>query len=251
VYPKQISTITGLNTICLGETIDLNAMGTLENLWLNTNQKESKISVAPIENIIYTFVGTNLHLCRDSIYFPITVNKVNVGTEKIISAAQNGLICADRNIIDTLLAPESPNFDYKWSVFGINRVFGNTNFVYVNRVGTYKLTISDENKCKLSDSILVQNKCKVDTIIDTIPKEQAFEIHNLFTPNNDGVNEYFEISNLQPFSKVEIYNRWGVLVFNSDNYNNRWDAAGLSDGLYYYTFQSSTIKRNGWVQISR
>ncbi|MHC5202949.1 T9SS type B sorting domain-containing protein, partial [Myroides sp. LJL119] len=45
-------------------------------------------------------------------------------------------------------------------------------------------------------------------------------IYNLVTPNGDGKNDYFEIENLYKFpeNRVEIFNRWGVKVFETDGY---------------------------------
>jgi gliding motility-associated-like protein len=57
---------------------------------------------------------------------------------------------------------------------------------------------------------------------------------NVFTPNNDGENDVFEIKNLPDSSGLKIYSRWGNLVFQSDNYQNDWNGNGLSDGVYYY-----------------
>ncbi len=85
------------------------------------------------------------------------------------------------------------------------------------------------------------------------PAETTFEvtiisthrdIMNLFTPNNDGFNDYWEIPALDTWGKceVKVYNRWGKLVFHSPDYHNEWN--GLSDGTpvpsaaYYYIINS-------------
>ncbi len=59
---------------------------------------------------------------------------------------------------------------------------------------------------------------------------------NVFTPNGDGLNDHFFIVNLgqYPASRLEVYNRWGRLVYESDYYKNDWDGGDLSDGVYYY-----------------
>ncbi|MEY3450597.1 MAG: leucine-rich repeat protein, partial [Bacteroidota bacterium] len=77
---------------------------------------------------------------------------------------------------------------------------------------------------------------------------------NIFTPNLDQINDYFEIRKA-PNSTVaiEVYNRWGTQIFQSDDYDNKWDGGGASDGIYYFTMRPScpnkTIKK--WVQIAR
>jgi gliding motility-associated-like protein len=57
---------------------------------------------------------------------------------------------------------------------------------------------------------------------------------NIITPNNDGLNDKFEFKALLPNTKVQIFNRWGVLVKEYSNYNNEFDGKGVSDGTYYY-----------------
>jgi gliding motility-associated-like protein len=59
------------------------------------------------------------------------------------------------------------------------------------------------------------------------------KVLNGFSPNGDGKNARFYIQGLEcyPDNTVEIYNRWGVLVFDIDHYNNEDRAfVGISAG---------------------
>jgi gliding motility-associated-like protein len=103
-------------------------------------------------------------------------------------------------------------------------------------------------------------------------------IHNAFTPNGDGINDYFSIENITDScyvsNKVEIYNRWGVLVYEADNYDNESvvfvgvsngratinQSAELPTGTYFYIIEwtsvsadgkSSTEHRQGYLYLSR
>lgn len=51
------------------------------------------------------------------------------------------------------------------------------------------------------------------------------EVPNAFTPNNDGLNDYFQPHNALKADNYEfrIYNRWGQLVFQSKNWKEKWD----------------------------
>src|SRR5690606_40339000 len=64
----------------------------------------------------------------------------------------------------------------------------------------------------------------------------ALKIPNVFTPNGDGVNDYFEIRGLGmfPTHRLTVFNRWGNEVYKSSNYQNDWNGANLSEGTYYY-----------------
>ena len=74
--------------------------------------------------------------------------------------------------------------------------------------------------------------------------EALLEISNICTPNGDGSNDTWKVSDLNQIigCNVVIYNRWGQPVFETDDYQNDWDgtkdgAGGevLPDGVYYYT----------------
>jgi gliding motility-associated-like protein len=56
------------------------------------------------------------------------------------------------------------------------------------------------------------------------------------TPNNDGVNDILEIRyiDLYDIKKLTIYNRWGTIVYQSEDYQNDWDGGNVSDGVYFY-----------------
>nr|WP_243860469.1 gliding motility-associated C-terminal domain-containing protein [Flavobacterium sp. JXAS1] len=96
---------------------------------------------------------------------------------------------------------------------------------------------------------------------------QNVVIHNAFSPNGDGRNDYFQIDNIDqtscyPENTVEIYNRWGVLVFDTSNYNNATNAFdgtsrgrttikqsdGLPTGTYFYIITYKSLDGNNVVQ---
>ena len=65
-------------------------------------------------------------------------------------------------------------------------------------------------------------------------------IHNVFTPNGDNVNDFFDFEeNAMQEISVEIYNRWGSLVMNWTDLEEGWDGKGsdgqdLPDAVYFY-----------------
>lgn len=67
----------------------------------------------------------------------------------------------------------------------------------------------------------------------------ALKIPNTFTPNGDGINDYFEIRGLElfPEHRLTIFNRWGNEIYRSNSYKNDWNGIGLSEGTYYYAFE--------------
>ncbi len=71
------------------------------------------------------------------------------------------------------------------------------------------------------------------------------EIPNVFSPNSDGTNDFFRIPGIEGFpnSRMEIYNRWGNLIFLSNDYGGSWDGRinnePVAEGTYYYIFRRS------------
>ncbi|MTE27258.1 DUF7507 domain-containing protein, partial [Winogradskyella ouciana] len=91
-------------------------------------------------------------------------------------------------------------------------------------------------------------------------------IYNEFSPNGDGVNETFVIDCLERFpnNKLEVYNRWGNIVYTKNGYLNDWDGTSngravinqsdkLPVGTYYYVLDlgDGSEPRVGWLYINR
>ncbi len=83
-------------------------------------------------------------------------------------------------------------------------------------------------------------------------------IPNGYSPNGDGVNDYFEIKGIQNLAEAElkIFNRWGQQVFVSEKYANEWNGFNsskieLPDDTYFYELKLENDNYNGYVVIKR
>ncbi len=104
------------------------------------------------------------------------------------------------------------------------------------------------------------------TIIDRPKNEVLFG----FSPNNDGINDFWEIEGIEahPSNVVTIYNRWGDIVFKMNDYDNQSNVfrgiantktglggGKLPDGTYFFQFtiegEHNFKKLNGYVVIKR
>ena len=76
-------------------------------------------------------------------------------------------------------------------------------------------------------------------------------IMNLFTPNNDGINDYWELPDMPEWGvcNVKVYDRRGKLVYDNKNYDNLWDGMSngtpVPEGAYYYIINT---ENNGVVK---
>ncbi|WP_276381823.1 gliding motility-associated C-terminal domain-containing protein [Flavobacterium sp. H4147] len=138
---------------------------------------------------------------------------------------------------------------------------------------TFEYRIANENCTRtIVLTMEINDDCKVLACGNII-------IHNAFSPNGDGINDVFEIDNINdlacyPGNTVEIYNRWGILVFETTNYNNATNAFdgtsrgrttikqsdGLPTGTYFYILNYQSIdgnnvvhnnKKDGYLYLSR
>lgn len=84
-------------------------------------------------------------------------------------------------------------------------------------------------------------------------------VYSGFSPNGDDVNDFFTIRGLEeyPSHKLRIFNRWGNMIFEGENYQNNWDGdwngARVPQGTYFYMVElndSSKTKLSGAVFIA-
>ena len=95
---------------------------------------------------------------------------------------------------------------------------------------------------------------------DPGPDDGEIKISEFVSPNGDGINDFFEIQNIEnhPNNELVIYTRSGVVIFSTRNYRNNWsgttDNGLVPEGSYYFTLDlegDGTLDRQGWIYISR
>lgn len=167
--------------------------------------------------------------------------------------------------------PEDIDADGAWSsVLPTPNLNGSVFSPYQAPTGNYEFEyIREKSNCyqTLKVVITVNDDCFVAPACNLL-------VHNAFSPNNDGVNDFFFIENIDqtfcfPTNSVEIYNRWGVLVYKTKQYDNVTSVfRGISEGrltineseqlptgTYYYMINYTDDKGNihdkvGYVYLS-
>ena len=117
-----------------------------------------------------------------------------------------------------------------------------TSSIEIAEEGLYVLNLN-KGDCSYTDQVWVQN----------FPE---LKVPNVITPNGDQWNERFFIENLEEPVYLQIYNRWGFLVYENRAYFNTWTADGLATDVYYYFILDKQGCRekndlHGWVQVIR
>ncbi len=176
-------------------------------------------------------------------YFVDPYNLIQLYPEAVITLP-TGELAPDQTPIavcigDTLKVPEGYP-DYHWS--GLSQTY----FQVVLNIPTdeYYFTITDANdaNCVYTDTVNVQ-------LLDEKLCKGAYAFPNILVPNNDGINDVFQLMIGQDLlsqdwtgSKLRIFNRWGIKVYESgDDSYPYWDLRKengrlVSSGTYYYTY---------------
>lgn len=107
--------------------------------------------------------------------------------------------------------------------------------------GDYFVSVTNSEGCTQEAMIPVDNTAC------TIPRGVS--------PNGDGKNDFFDLSNLGVL-EIKIFNRYGLKVYESKNYKNEWygqsDKGHLPAATYYYVLTLSAGKKvTGWVYLQR
>lgn len=91
-------------------------------------------------------------------------------------------------------------------------------------------------------------------LVQTDPIVLSIISPNIITPNGDGNNDALIFTNLDgyPQTNLYVYNRWGNLVYSSENYLNDW-VPDVSDGVYYYVLSGSSLESSiaGFFHVAR
>lgn len=237
-YPLPAVSIAGSEVLCAGSRTLLDA-GALNNavfLW-NTGETTKVISVNKMG--IFSVNVTDVYGCLGRDSFEI----------KRIADPPRFFLPPDTSICNysKLELRSTTNFQsYVWSNNAV------TAGISVSSGGLYSLTVKDANNCQGTDSIRVDIKdCLTGCYVPTA-----------FTPNRDGLNDVFKplIFGDLRFYELMLYDRWGKLVFSSNDYTKGWDGTisgslqgtGLYAWICRYRFSDAPIQsKSGTVLLMR
>ena len=121
--------------------------------------------------------------------------------------------------------------------------------------------MANEGVCDTTDMFTYElcNPSGCDTATVTFYIDcKAFLIFNGFSPNGDNVNETFTIEGIEDFpnNTVQVFNRWGNMVFEQNGYkgqwNGTWNDKDLPSGTYFYLLDDGEGKQySGFLEIRR
>jgi gliding motility-associated-like protein len=148
--------------------------------------------------------------------------QINLGTDTVICQGGNPILLSDKI--------NGSNLSARW-IWSTGQTGSS---IYVGAPGEYFVQVN-LNGCFASDTIMIGRSCYMD-------------VPNSFTPNGDGVNDYFLprqylTRGLTQF-KMDVYNRWGEMIFTTTTLDGRgWDgtfhALDQPQGVYVYVIDAT------------
>ncbi|MFP4025421.1 MAG: gliding motility-associated C-terminal domain-containing protein [Thiohalospira sp.] len=195
---------------------------------------------------IYTLLLITVSLKSFSQIDAVTIKFLHSAASFEVKCQAQKIIAGDTsdfNISDTA------NYDFNWS--GDELPFENnlpSASYFFDAAGTYSFTLDVTDK----SSATLYSETKIHSIQDTL------KIPNVFTPNNDGVNDLFivESNGITPL-EISIFSRTGTLVFKTKAPIIVWDGRNtsgsmVSPGIYYYILtseDSSQETQKGFIYV--
>jgi gliding motility-associated-like protein len=212
-YPFPMVNLGNDTTLCENQTLLLDA-GNAGAQFLWNNNSTSQIFLVNTKGQYMVRVTTNGCSTKDTI-------KISYDLKPVFTLGPDFSICSGTS---TVLAPDiqnNPGLNYLWQN-------GNTTPTFtVTQPGLYSLRVFNYCGNKIDTVIVSQGVCKL-------------YIPTAFSPNNDGLNDIFRAGfgeNVTKFN-MQIFNRWGQLVFDSKNINQGWNGSysGLRQPIGEYVW---------------
>jgi gliding motility-associated-like protein len=129
-----------------------------------------------------------------------------------------------------------------------------TDYQHIGYGGTYYIKATNATGCVTIMPVTV-------TIVP--PPPPILKAANTFTPNNDGINDYFYLTiiGFETFKSLRIYNRYGQLMFETRSPGIPWDGKyngkALPEGAYYWVFEgingyyNTKVVKSGLITLIR
>jgi gliding motility-associated-like protein len=238
-------------SICEGDSIQLFAIGpnALSYSWtpvtgLNNPALQNPLA-SPNATTTYTVSATDINLCSDISNVSVTVNTKPIAVFSVdYSPSCSGILANFTN--------ESSNADsYIWnfgngsnsSQFNVSHIFPyNASFI---------ATLIAINNSNCTDTMSLQNS------INSFQDYFNISVPNVFTPNDDGINDQLEIKlsgDVSDCYSITIFDRWGLKMFSSKRTKLEWDGrttAGLkvAPGTYFYVLEINEIQYKGFITL--
>lgn len=229
----QLTMSLDRHALCTGESVQLNALYTrqgLTNLSWSFGDSSHAQNVNPTshgydkEGIYYINLNAEYRVCKE---LGLQDSVIIYGMPDVYIGPDTTMCLHGSPLFLRNLQPVAATDRFVWNTGDT------TDVLKVTHDGQYSLKVTTEHDCMAKDEIVISKDCYTD-------------IPNSFTPNNDGVNDYFfprQMLSLGVTSfSMTVFNRWGQMMFKTEAPDGRgWDGR-FNDkeqpvGVYMYIIQ--------------
>ncbi|MEZ5022394.1 MAG: PKD domain-containing protein [Chitinophagales bacterium] len=241
-------------TICVGEELMLNAEVTsndnaLTYRWIFVEDtlitSNPQLNISPQTSTVILLLVENSSGCEKIKPIEISVNEL-----PFVEAVATPSTVINTQTIE-LTATNNPNYQYNWFPEELVNNSNNRNAsARVEATSTFIVQVVDENGCLNTDTVTV-------TVIEEICDEPNNFIPNAFSPNNDGLNDVFQIQgSVIETLQLNIFDRWGNDVFSTNDLSIPWKGEELANDVYGYSleivcFGGQRFVKSGSITIIR
>ncbi|RYE20155.1 MAG: PKD domain-containing protein [Sphingobacteriales bacterium] len=226
------------DTLCVGESATLIAMGAASYQWspsagLN-NTSFPVVKANPRVSTTYMLVGSDSVGCfKDTAYFPVKVYPiptVSAGTDFTMNVGQTKTIMP-------IISSDVTKVTWTPTTGLVRNIYPGIE-IKPNNTTDYQVTATNPGGCAATDNIRVQVLCNNANVF----------VPNTFSPNGNGTNEIFypRGTGLFTIRSARVFNRWGELVYEKNNFKandpaNGWDGnfrgQKLNPDVFVYVFE--------------
>ena len=207
-------------TLCEDENLLLDA-GNLGSSYQWQNNSSNQTFVVSNQGVYWAKVTANGCSSSDTL-------NVSYDLKPVFTLGRDTGICDGMTILLQPVMQNPQGVNYAWNN-GIN-----SPSISITQTGIYGLTITNYCGSKYDEIIISKGICKI-------------YVPSAFTPNNDGLNDIFRAKFGEDVTqyKLQVYNRWGGLVFETNDIRKGWDGnvKGLyqPNGVYVWMIKYKTV----------
>lgn len=212
---------------------------------LSDSTSASPILINAISNI-YTIIVTDSTGCSDT-----TISNIVKANKPLAEITPSYFPSCEQ--MEILLSNTSQNIDNFFWVINSDTTFEDNPYI--------KVPYTSPTEIQLIVSALegCVDTAELSTEILLFEDYIAVDMPNIFTPNGDGYNDFFEFpveNKLMACTQFDVYNRWGALIFSSQGNIHSWDGRSFDgqkapDGVYFYTLKINSIEWKGSITLLR
>lgn len=248
IFPLPEIISFGDTMLCDGSEIQLIAKGAVNYAWFADNDSifENSPFVKPNSSTTFGVVGTDEHFCKNTDSTYVFVQRI----PQLFATSDTSIIIGE---FVTLHASSDQIVNYEWtSNAEISCLKCQNPQTQILDDYEFQIEISDTNSC-----FTVTKEFEV-----KIRKEYSLDLPTLFTPNNDGYNDYILPRGwgIKEILEFTIYNKWGEIVYEYKNDANGWNGTYKGkpqepDTYVYFvkirTFEDEIMKEKGTLNLMR